>query len=63
MSTLVLDAKLDKKADVAGPGIGDYKELGGVLPKKLPLPPYSSRDAAGHFSCKALCRKTTSATN
>jgi hypothetical protein len=28
MSTLVLD----KKADLAGPGIGDYKELEKILP-------------------------------
>jgi len=32
MSTLILDAKLDKKADVAGPGIGDYQELERILP-------------------------------
>ena len=31
MSTLVLDK--DKKADLAGPGIGDYKELEKVLPR------------------------------
>ncbi len=31
MSTLVLDK--DKKADLAGPGIGDYKELGTMLPR------------------------------
>jgi len=33
MSTLVLDGKLDKKADLAGPGIGDYQELERILPK------------------------------
>jgi hypothetical protein len=35
VSTLVLekDKKLDKKADLAGPGIGDYKELDKVLPQ------------------------------
>ena len=33
MSTLVLD----KKADLAGPGIGDYKELEKILPKRLPI--------------------------
>ncbi|MFZ0309261.1 MAG: aspartate--ammonia ligase [Candidatus Sulfotelmatobacter sp.] len=32
MSTLVLDSNKDKKADLAGPGIGDYKELEKVLP-------------------------------
>ena len=32
MSTLVVDQKLDKKADLAGPGIGDYKELEKILP-------------------------------
>ena len=31
MSTVVLDK--DKKADLAGPGIGDYKELEKILPK------------------------------
>ena len=31
MSTLVLDN--DKKADLAGPGIGDYKELEKILPR------------------------------
>ena len=30
MSTLVLEKK---KADLAGPGIGDYKELEKILPK------------------------------
>ena len=29
MSTVVLD----KKADLAGPGIGDYKELEKILPE------------------------------
>ncbi len=35
MTTLVLDKgkKLDKKADLAGPGIGDYKEVEKVLPQ------------------------------
>ena len=33
MSTLVLDAKSDKKADLAGPGIGDYQELEKILPQ------------------------------
>jgi aspartate--ammonia ligase len=36
MSTIVLDPKdknLDKKADLAGPGIGDYKELETILPR------------------------------
>ena len=32
MSTLVLDSNKDKKADLAGPGIGDYKELEKILP-------------------------------
>ena len=31
MSTLVLEK--DKKADLAGPGIGDYKELEKILPR------------------------------
>ncbi len=31
MSTVVLDK--DKKADLAGPGIGDYKKLEKILPK------------------------------
>ena len=31
MSTLTLD----KKADLAGPGIGDYNELERVLPREL----------------------------
>ena len=33
MSTLVLDKELNKKADLAGPGIGDYKELEKILPQ------------------------------
>ncbi|MFY9845117.1 MAG: aspartate--ammonia ligase [Terriglobales bacterium] len=33
MTTLVLDQKFDKKADLAGPGIGDYKELERILPQ------------------------------
>ena len=36
MTTLALDPKankLDKKADLAGPGIGDYKELEKLLPR------------------------------
>ena len=35
MTTLLLDEdrKLDKKADLAGPGIGDYKELEKILPQ------------------------------
>src|SRR5208337_335378 len=33
MTTLVLDQKFDKKADLAGPGIGDYKELEKILPQ------------------------------
>ena len=33
MSTLVLDQKPDKKADLAGPGIGDYQELEKILPQ------------------------------
>ena len=33
MSTLVLNDAKDKKADLAGPGIGDYKELEEILPR------------------------------
>ncbi len=33
MSTLVVDDAKDKRADLAGPGIGDYKELEKVLPR------------------------------
>jgi len=33
MSTLAVDKEMDKKADLAGPGIGDYRELEKVLPK------------------------------
>ncbi len=33
MSASVRDKKLDKKADLAGPGIGDYKELEKILPR------------------------------
>ena len=37
MSTVVLnknkDKEKDKKADLAGPGIGDYKELEKILPR------------------------------
>jgi hypothetical protein len=33
MSTLSLDKKTnDKKADLAGPGIGDYQQLDKILP-------------------------------
>lgn len=45
MSTLVLD----KKADLAGPGIGNYTELEKILPQdycSLLNPP---RDATGHL--------------
>ena len=33
MSTLQINSSADKKADLAGPGIGDYKELETVLPR------------------------------
>jgi len=33
MSTFVLNNAKDKKADLAGPGIGDYKELEKILPQ------------------------------
>jgi aspartate--ammonia ligase len=33
MSTLALDNAKDKKADLAGPGIGDYRELEKILPR------------------------------
>jgi len=33
MSTAALDKAADKKADLAGPGIGDYAELEKILPK------------------------------
>ncbi len=33
MTTLVLEKELNKKADLAGPGIGDYKELEKILPQ------------------------------
>ena len=37
----------DKKADLAGPGIGDYKELAAALPKNYhPLIPPKERMAA-----------------
>jgi aspartate--ammonia ligase len=33
MSTLLKDPPADKRADLAGPGIGDYKELETILPR------------------------------
>ena len=33
MSTVLTDPKLDKRADLAGPGIGDYTELEKILPR------------------------------
>jgi aspartate--ammonia ligase len=33
MSTVAQDTKLDKRADLAGPGIGDYNELETILPR------------------------------
>jgi aspartate--ammonia ligase len=50
MSTLVLD----RKADLAGPGIGDYTELEKILP---PVAADAQRDAAGHLSPAALHRR------
>ena len=50
MSTLVLDAKFDKKADLAGPGIGDYQELERILPKNYRslLDPRETQQAIFH---------------
>jgi aspartate--ammonia ligase len=50
MSTVVLDQKLDKKADLAGPGIGDYTELEKILPKNYRslLTPRETQEAIFH---------------
>ena len=53
MSTLVLD----KKADLAGPGIGDYNELEKILPRGYRSLAVSKGDAASHLPGEALhCR-------
>src|ERR1035438_9442164 len=48
MSTLVLNT--DKKADLAGPGIGDYKELENILPRgyRSLLTPKETQQAVFH---------------
>jgi len=43
MSTMV-----DKKADLAGPGIGNYEELEKILPPRLQLSAESQGHAARH---------------
>ena len=50
MSTLTYD----KKADLAGPGIGDYPELEKILPSDYRSLLDRAGDAAGHFPCQAL---------
>ena len=47
----------DKKADLAGPGIGDYLELEKVLPDGLQLAAVTERDAEGALRGEALHRR------
>jgi hypothetical protein len=57
MSTLVLDKLVqdnDKKADLAGPGIGDYEVLERILPRGYRSLLTPKRDPAGHLPGKTL---------
>ena len=46
---------LDKQADLAGPGIGDYTELAAVLP-----PDYRSRRSRRRRRCRPSTRPSAS---
>ena len=52
MSTLTLDK--DKKADLAGPGIGDYQELEKYSAAGLSIFADPERDAAGYLPGETL---------
>ena len=47
----------DKKADLAGPGIGNYDELEEGLAQRLRVAVGRERDAAGHLCREALHRR------
>ena len=57
------DTQASKKADLAGPGIGDYAELEKILPQDYNPLLTPQRNAAGDFPSASATSKTISARN
>ena len=56
-SNSLTDSQSSKKADLAGPGIGDYNELEEDSSRRLQPAPDSERNAKGNFPSETLYRR------